>query len=269
MTTSRQPRRNKTRTESSSGAEEPSALDGCKTSRTSARSRIRSSRLGRARTSRRRGYLVAVAVGIAVLVGALVATLGRTSGTLPGRDDAAAMVAGPPGPEGVPLETGSPIAPASTALTGQTVDNIKCQASEQVTYHVHTHLSVYVNGVLRPLPPGIGVVLPAAQPTPDGPFYGASQCYYWLHVHAQDGVIHIESPTARSYTLGQFFDIWRQPLTPTEVGSVRGPLRVYVNGRRYVGSPRTIPLGSHEDIQIDVGTPIVAPKKVDWSRTQL
>ena len=150
------------------------------------------------------------------------------------------------------------LAPASTAATGQTVDSIECQASEQVVYHVHTHLSVYVNGALRPLPPGIGIVKPVAQQTADGPFYGASHCYYWLHVHTQDGVIHIESPTARGYTLGQFLDIWRQPLSRTPVATARGTLKVFVNGAVYRGDPRAVPLGAHEDIQIDVGSPVVA-----------
>lgn len=75
-------------------------------------------------------------------------------------------------------------------------------------------------------------VTPVAQETAEGPFYGATRCYYWLHVHAQDGVIHIESPSKRRYTLGDFFAIWRQPLTFTRVGPVSGKLTVFVNGHR-------------------------------------
>jgi hypothetical protein len=48
----------------------------------------------------------------------------------------------------------------------------------------------------------VGIVSPVAQATAEGPFYEATQCYYWLHVHAQDGIIHIESPTVRAYSLG-------------------------------------------------------------------
>jgi len=107
-----------------------------------------------------------------------------------------------------------------------------------------------------------------SRPRP-GPFYEATTCYYWLHVHVQDGVIHIESPTVRTYTLGQFFDIWRQPLGPDRVAGATGPLTTFVNGRFYRGDPRSIVLGSREDIQIDVGTPVVAPQRVDWSGTRL
>ena len=173
------------------------------------------------------------------------------------------------GSEGVPLEMGTPLAPARTAATGESVDGLQCDSGMQVIYHVHTHLSVYVNGVVRPLPPGVGIVSPVAVPTSHGPFYEANRCYYWLHVHAQDGVIHIESPSVRTYTLGQFFDIWRQPLTSTQVGPVPGRLTVYVNGRRYSRDPASILLGSHEDIQIDVGTPVVPPLRTNWSGTGL
>ncbi len=95
------------------------------------------------------------------------------------------------------------------------VDGIQCAPLEQLAYHIHVHLQVYVDGHPRYLPPAIGMIHPVAQQTANGPFYGAGKCYYWLHVHAGDGIIHIESPTQKIYTLGDFFDEWRQPLTAT------------------------------------------------------
>lgn len=169
------------------------------------------------------------------------------------------FVSGPPGPEAVPLQKGTVLAPASTAATGQTVDGIQCNATEQVAFHVHAHLAVYVNGQLRPIPAGIGIVAPAAQSTPEGPFYAATHCYYWLHVHAQDGVIHIESPAGHTYTLGQFFDLWGQPLSATQVGPASGPVTAFVNGSPFQGDPRSIPLDAHQVIQLDVGT-VVPPQ---------
>jgi hypothetical protein len=183
----------------------------------------------------------------------------------PHTDVATATVGGPPGPEGIPLQEGKVLAPGATPAGGATVDGIQCQASEQVAYHIHSHLTVYVDGVLRPLPAGIGIVQPVAQQTPNGPFYGATTCYYWLHVHAQDGVIHVESPSVHPYTLGQFFALWGQPLSATGIGSASGPLTVFVDGRPYQGDPAAIALGSHEDIQIDVGNPVVPPQKVTWA----
>jgi hypothetical protein len=185
--------------------------------------------------------------------------------TAPHTDVATAAVSGPLGPEGIPLQEGEVLAPGATPAGGATVDGVQCQASEQVAYHIHSHLTVYVNGVLRPIPGGIGIVQPVAQQTPNGAFFQATTCYYWLHAHAQDGVIHVESPSVRTYTLGQFFAVWGQPLTATSVGSATGPLTVFVDGRPYQGDPAAIALGSHEDIQIDVGNPAVPPQKVTWA----
>jgi hypothetical protein len=220
-----------------------------------------------ARRTHARVLGVTAAVVVAVIMGVVA---GTNASAASGRTIAVTkFVSGPPGPEAVPLQKGTVLAPASTAATGQTVDGIHCNATEQVAFHVHAHLAVYVNGQLRPIPAGIGIVAPAAQSTPEGPFYAATHCYYWLHVHAQDGVIHIESPAGHSYTLGEFFDIWRQPLSAGQVGPAKGKVAMYVNGRRYRGNPRNIGLGSHVDIQLDVGTPTVLPRSVNWSVTQL
>jgi hypothetical protein len=140
---------------------------------------------------------------------------------------------------------------------------------EQAVYHVHTHLTVYVNGVLRPIPAGVGVVEPVAQQSANGVFDEASRCYYWLHTHAQDGIIHIEAPSHATYTLGQFFAIWRQPLNANQIGPEHGPVTTYVDGKAYPGDPAAITLAGHEDIQVDVGTPTVPAQRVDWSHAQL
>ncbi|WAX59158.1 hypothetical protein M6B22_10450 [Jatrophihabitans cynanchi] len=184
-------------------------------------------------------------------------------------DTASATLTGPPGPEGIVLEEGTPLAPASTAATGQTTDGVQCNSMEQAVYHIHTHLTVYVNGALRPIPAGIGVVEPVAQQGSRGTFDEASRCYYWLHTHAQDGIIHVEAPSHATYTLGQFFGIWHQTLGPHQVGPATGNVTTYVNGKRYTGDPASITLTSHEDIQLDLGTPTVAPRRVDWSHAQL
>ncbi len=208
-----------------------------------------------------------VVVGVSVAVATQLGS-GAGSAAHP-QAQAGGAFTGPLGPEGVPLEEGPVLAPASTSATGRPVDGVGCDASGQIAYHVHTHLAVYVGGVLRPVPAGVGIVEPVAQQTPDGPFYEATTCTYWLHVHAQDGIIHIESPVAGTYTLGQFFAIWRQPLSATQVGPARGPVTAFVDGHRFGGNPATIDLGSHEDVQLDVGSPVVPPKQVDWARTQL
>ncbi len=173
------------------------------------------------------------------------------------------------GPEGIPIERGKSLAPASSTTPGTPVDGIQCLPSEQVVYHIHAHLQVYVDGQPRQLPGAIGMQGPVAQQTPQGPFYGATKCYYYLHTHTADGIIHIESPTRRIYTLGDFFDEWRQPLSSNAVASASGPVTALVSGKRWTKSPRAIPLLAHEVIQLDVGRPIVPFHSVSFAHTTL
>ncbi len=175
-------------------------------------------------------------VAAVILAGSMAGSAALGVATSAWSHDGTTAPTSPRGPEGIPLQAGALLAPESTAETGRTVDGIQCDASEHVAYHIHTHLAVYVDGALRPIP---------------------------------SGIIHVESPTARTYTLGQFFAIWRQPLSAHRVGPARGPVTVFVDGSRYSGNPADTTLGAREDIQIDVGRPVVAPARVDWHKSQL
>ncbi len=86
----------------------------------------------------------------------------------------------------------------------------------------------------------------------------------WLHTHAADGIIHIESPVQRTYTLGEFFDIWGQPLNPFQVGTAHGRVTALFNGRTFTGNPREIPLLAHAQIQLEVGRPLLAPEHITF-----
>ena len=44
---------------------------------------------------------------------------------------------------------------------------------------------------------------------------------------------------------------------------------MWVNGKRFNGNPADIRLGSHEDVQIDVGSPVIPPRTIDWTKTHL
>ena len=128
-----------------------------------------------------------------------------------------------PGPETVAVPSGPKLATLLNAATGQTVDGVQCQAGEQTVVHVHTHLTIFVNGQAQVIPYGIGIPGFQAVSTAEGPFVETGSCFYWLHVHADDGIIHIESPsTTETFTLGQFFDEWGIPLSKTQVGPATG-----------------------------------------------
>ena len=93
---------------------------------------------------------------------------------------------------------------------------------------------------------------------------GGGKCFYWLHTHAADGIIHIESPVKRIFTLGDFFDVWGQRLSGRQVGPATGTVTAIYNGRAYKGSPRDIPLAAHAQIQLEVGRPLVAAVKIKF-----
>jgi len=102
------------------------------------------------------------------------------------------------------------------------IDGIECDTVEHLTFHTHTQLNITINNQSYAIPAGIGIV--------------QDYCIYWLHTHDDSGLIHIESPVKREFTLGQFLSIWNkfnssdavvQNLTDNRIG---GDLTVYVNG---------------------------------------
>jgi hypothetical protein len=102
-----------------------------------------------------------------------------------------------------------------------------------------------------------------------GPIAQGGQCIYWLHTHAPDGVIHVESPTERIYTLGNFFDEWHQPLSRNQVGAAKGKVTATVNGKPWTKDPRAIALEPHAVIQLSVGEPLVPFHSMSWAGLQL
>ena len=139
--------------------------------------------------------------------------------------------------------------------TGQTIDGIRCDRAEGAVFHIHQHLALFEHGRPVAIPEDVG-----------RPVAGA--CLYWLHTHTPDGIIHIEAPIFRSFTLGNFFDVWGEPLSRAAAGPARaakGELRVYVDGRPYRGDPRAIALAQHTDVAIEAGPPYRRPAAfADW-----
>lgn len=170
--------------------------------------------------------------------------------------------------ESVPLEIGPLLGSPATTQTGK-VDGIACGPTEQLAYHIHSHLAVFSAGRLYALPAGIGIPGSTTQQTSQGPVAAGGRCIYWLHTHTSDGVIHVESPTQRIYTLGNFFDEWHQPLSPNQVASFHGHVTAFFNGKLWTRSLRDIPLLPHALIQFDIGQPIPPLMTVNWSQTGL
>jgi hypothetical protein len=252
-----------------------------KSSRESRKRAIEEAR--KAQAHRKRRFRLAAGGGAAVAAAAIAVgvTLGASGGTASGGTAPKlaslstlgtlqpAPAAGPMGPENVPVPDAAPLAGTATAATGQPVDGISCDAGEQTVFHIHAHLTIFVNGQARQVPAAIGIPGAVARSTPRGPFIGSGSCFYWLHTHAADGIVHIESPVQRTYTLGEFFDEWGQPLGPDQAGPAKGHVTVIYNGKVVKGNPRDVPLTAHAQIQLEVGTPLVAPESISWAGTGL
>ena len=134
-------------------------------------------------------------------------------------------------------------------------------------YHIHAHLTIFVDGKAKQVPFGIGIGPPLqGQRTPVGAIVILGTCFMWLHTHASDGIIHIESPLQTTYTLGQFFAIWGQPLSKTQVGPAKGTVTTFYNGKVWTGDPAAVPLTSEAQIQLDVGSPLVAPEHITFPK---
>jgi hypothetical protein len=178
-----------------------------------------------------------------------------------------APAAGPLGPEGAPIPVAPALARPQRLADAQRIDGITCQAGESVLFHIHAHLTIFVDGTPRQVPAGIGIAPPLeVQETPVGAFVARAACFMWLHTHSADGIIHTESPVTRIYTLGNLFDIWGQPLSRRQVGPARGEVTAFFNGRIFKGNPRRIPLLAHAQIQLDVGRPLIAPERITFPK---
>ncbi len=125
--------------------------------------------------------------------------------------------------------------------------------------HIHQHLDIYVNGKHVTVPGLIGVKAKKG---------GTLDFITELHTHATDGVIHLESPEAQAYSLGQFFGVWGPNLSRNCIGNLCSPpdpIRFYVNGSEIKGDPVRLVLQQHDEIAIVYGTaPSKIPSSYNW-----
>lgn len=156
---------------------------------------------------------------------------------------------------------GEPLFPAGDTAqggNGQPVRGIEALGREMLQSHYHAHLSLFYEGEQVAIPAAIGIVDPGG--ARDG-FVGSGRALYWLHTHDASGIIHVESPDRRRYTLGDFFAIWGRPLGRSGAAGLEGKVRAYVNGSPYRGDPAAIVLKAHEEIALVVGEPAVSPPR--------
>jgi hypothetical protein len=190
----------------------------------------------------------------AVLALALVAGIGGLAVAAAGRDRRAAAAPGVlPGLQTGPAPWGANTADLAQRL--QTMGLPPLSPVEGTVIHIHQHLDLYVDGRKVPVPAGVGI----------DPAVG----YAPLHTHDTSGIVHVESPTVRTYTLGEFFGVWGVRFTRGCLGGYCAgggrQLRVYVNGQAYPGDPTTLALAPHQELVVAYGTPAQLPSPVPSS----
>jgi len=125
--------------------------------------------------------------------------------------------------------------------------------SEGTVLHSHQHIDIFINGKTVPVPKGIGI-------------NEQERFITLIHTHDPNAIIHIESPTAGTFFLGQFFDIWGVRFTSKCIGSYcadqQNSLKVFINGEAVTGDPRLIELAPHQEIVIAYGTPKELPNPI-------
>lgn len=129
------------------------------------------------------------------------------------------------------------ISPAYSAEEIQPVAGIPCDREEGTAFHVHAHLDVFVDGKPYPVPEAVGIV--------------GRTCLYWLHTHDPSGIIHVEAPQRRIFTLDQFFDIWKA--TAKGAPPVKQNPKIFVNGKRVNGGLDQVEIADLAEIAVVYG----------------
>ena len=105
-------------------------------------------------------------------------------------------------------------------------------------YHIHPELSIFVNGNEVLVPTNLGV-------TDTG--------MTSIHTHDEKGVIHVESPIKKDFTLGDFFAVWGKDFSSAKLldSEINGntEIRMTVNGQEVSTYENTV-LGDKDKIVI-------------------
>jgi hypothetical protein len=159
-------------------------------------------------------------------------------------------LASPPGIVPTPIGAGPRYKLPATRRAvreGRPIGTLRCAAAG-ARFGVHVELFAYGRVVI--VPAGIGVADPAERRlgivVPQG-------CTYPARTLAPTGVVEV----ARGWrlTLHDLFRLWGQRLGPSQLAGFRStsPLLAFVNGRRWPGDPRAIPLTRHAQIVLELG----------------
>ena len=216
------------------------------------RAAVKSSRDGRkaiarAQSSRRSGWLW-LAAGV-VVVAPIVVIVTISIMKSPGQrvsDTESASLQNPPATVAKGADTMPPWPAPADARAAVAAAGLPMLGSEGSVEHIHTHLDVLVDGKPVPVPANLGVDTTRGTMSP-------------LHTHDGSGVIHVEAPVKRQFSLGEVFSEWQVSLSADNLGALRAAdgkvVRVFVNGTPQTGNPAAIMLGPRSEIAVVYGAP--------------
>ena len=148
-----------------------------------------------------------------------------------------------------------PSARGSRGDRGASIDGMRCARKRSVGSVAHVEIFVADHVVI--VPAGIGLAPPIRQ---RGPHLLVGRCAYPLWTVDPTGLVLLGPD--RSYTLGQLFAVWEQPLGRSVVAGFHATaherVRVFVDGRRSQGAPAGVPLAPQSQVTIELG-PYVPP----------
>ncbi|MEK6848266.1 MAG: hypothetical protein AABX65_01400 [Nanoarchaeota archaeon] len=90
----------------------------------------------------------------------------------------------------------------------------------KIKMHIHPELKIKINGKNIEIPASIGITNTGMNA---------------IHMHTLDGVIHVEAPCVRDFTLGDFFEVWGKSFDSEHIlehtVNETSKLKMLVNGR--------------------------------------
>jgi hypothetical protein len=127
------------------------------------------------------------------------------------------------GPRFMPPRTGSGAPPAATCTPGPLPGAIR------------VHLELFARHRVVVIPARVGV---------------RKGCRYPLRTLTPTGVIELDR---RGSTLGDFFAVWRMPLSRRRLLTFRGAVTAYVAGKPWQGDVGAVPLTDEAEIVLEIG----------------
>jgi hypothetical protein len=143
---------------------------------------------------------------------------------------------------------------------GSPIGDFQCVLTPTHEFIQTAHVSIIMNNEPLALPGNIG-----ASPVND------THCFYTLHTHNSSGKVHVTPEAAGTFTLGEFFEIWNQPLTDTNVAGISGlPVTIFVtDGTTTTEVPASdwssIEMKDHREITISLGTLVTEIPNFTWT----